>query len=84
MRELLACKTRAEAAIWFVKEAERMLAENPEDLKNQAEAENILRYNIGYLGGYYNAETQKKLVEMGFPHPGYAAFNAASTRGVKP
>ena len=65
--EALACKTPEEAAAWLAKEVRRY---RDEFGKDAAEAERIIKVNIGYMAGYYDDKTAKQIHRLfGATHP---------------
>jgi hypothetical protein len=66
-KEALACNSKEQADKWF---ADEILRYEREFGKSAAEATNIIHANLGYMAGYYDDATAKKIAELfGANHP---------------
>lgn len=65
--EALACETKEQAGKWFAEEVRRYETDFG---KSAEEARSIIRANLGYMAGYYDHATAKKVDELfGAGHP---------------
>lgn len=60
-KSALACETKAQAEQWMEREIQHYVQHHG---TNVSEALRIIKSNLGYMAGYYNTETAKKIHEL--------------------
>jgi hypothetical protein len=61
------CRDKAEATAWLEAEVARYVAEYKQESK---QARSVILANLGYMAGYYDSATAKKVHELfGATHP---------------
>ena len=69
----LRCETPAEAELWMEQEVRHYVEHHN---TSPLQAIDIIKYNLGYMAGYYSNETAEKIKRLfSAPHPGYSAFD---------
>jgi hypothetical protein len=68
-KSAMKCKTKAEAEKWMLAEVERFYT-LPDFKGGEQEARKIILNNLGYMAGYYDSATAKKVNKLfGAVHP---------------
>lgn len=77
----LKCTTKAEADIWL---AQNIAWRGEAFGQSPVEAERVVKANLGYMAGYYNAETAKKIDALfGAGHPIFGGSDYFATVSPK-